>query len=122
VRQRRSPLHIPEDEVVVRYQAGESLLSIAIEFDALPGSIWWRLVKRGVARRPRNQSAPRKLLGTAERRALDSYAANDGETVAELAERYGIAPSTLYRRVRRAGLRRNSGYRRRNAADQRAAG
>jgi hypothetical protein len=118
VRQRRSPLDIPVDEVVARYQAGESLLSIAIDFDALPESIRWRLRKRGVQLRSRSHATPRKLKGELERRALASYAANDGETVAELAARYGVVQSTLQTHARRAGLRRNSGYRRRNADDR----
>jgi uncharacterized protein (DUF433 family) len=90
------------DELVRRYQAGESCATIAAATGLCPTSVQGRLKRAGVKLRPPGRPASRGPLGASDADLVARYRA--GETCKVIAEATGVSRTTIRERLRRAGI------------------
>jgi len=108
VRARRIQVANDADELRLRYEAGATLVELGHQYGVSNVTILYRMRRAGIPRRP--PRAPQKDLPKSEADELRRlYKA--GATLAELARRYGVSESTVFRRMERAGIPRRPPWR-----------
>lgn len=104
---------LPSDEIIARYQAGESIESLMRSYRVGVSAIYYRLRKYGVKTRP-----PLAAKVTDDQIRADYLAGLNGR---QIAKKHGIARTNAYRRLWRMGLykynRRNSNGTRKDHVD-----
>lgn len=86
------------DALVAQYQVGSTIDALAHEFSVHRTTVMDHLKRRAVQRR-----SPHKLTDEVVADAAHRY--TSGETLAQIAEHLGIAPSTLAGEFRLAGIK-----------------
>jgi AraC-like DNA-binding protein len=86
------------DAIVDRYRAGDTINELAHRFAINRTTVIAHLDRRGVERRATSKQWNHKTLTSAAR----SYA--DGSSLADVAAQFGLDPSTVANRFRRAGI------------------
>ena len=102
-------------EIWDRFEAGESLRSIAGTFDRFPSAVG-ELVRRSGGVRPRERMRSARCLSVGEREEISRGLA-EGVSLREIARRLGRSPSTVSREVARHG---GASHYRATRADRRA--
>ena len=95
------------DELVRRYHAGESCAAIAAATGSRPTTVQARLKRAGVKLRPPGSPASRGTLDATDADLYNRYRA--GETGTAIAAATGLSESTVYGRLRRAGVEMRQG-------------
>jgi hypothetical protein len=97
-------------DLVARYRAGESCAAIAVATGLHPTVVYWRLRRAGVQMRPPGRVLGRGLPERTAAGIAERYRA--GDTIAMIVAVTGLSRSTVYDRLRRAGIQlRPSGRR-----------
>lgn len=89
------------DELVERYQAGESLMALAIAWNASPSVVRRELVERGIDIRPAPSTPPRRSVEEVEELARRYRA---GATYAALGKEQGVSRERIRQILRKHGV------------------
>jgi hypothetical protein len=90
------------DELIRRYQSGESCAAIAAAMGSRPTTVHARLKRADVKLRPAGRPAIQGPLGATEADLVARYRA--GQTCAEIGAGTGLHHSTVNYRLKRAGV------------------
>lgn len=86
---------LPVDEIIDRYQAGESSRKLGTDFGCNPSTICRVLKSRGV---PCDQPAGRPRVVLPDQELMERH--DRGEPIRKIAQAYGVSHTTIMRRIR----------------------
>lgn len=101
---RRWRLHLDDvDELVERYQAGETLTALARAWNVSPSVVRRELVERGIAIRGAPKPPPKRSAEEVEELVRRHYA---GATLTELAKEQGVTRQRIHHILRSHAVRK----------------